>query len=753
METSTLQSERRKQVRLKKRPDLETTRQRYEGRAFHVVKDPINLRYYRFNEQEYYVFNSLDGVQTLEQIQKNFETSYRPERLQLEDLEQFARQLIHSGLVQHESPNSGKQLFDKRRKQQRLRKISTFTNILYIKLPVLDPDRILNWLFRRTAWVFTNTFLLLSTLFMLSAVALVLFKFQVFYDKLPAYHEFFRFRTVLYMWISLGIVKVIHEFGHGLSCKAFGGECHQMGFLFMCFSPSMYCNVTDSWTLASKWQRVLISFAGIYVELMIAAASTFVWWYTPHWPFVNNIALCLMTLCSVSTFLFNANPLMRFDGYYMLADWLEVPNLREKANRFLGRWAGEVCLGIEAPEQAYMAPWRKWLFGIYAVISWVYRWVITFSILYFLMNWLKPYKLETVSYMLAAASLGSLLVWPLYRLAKSVKQRGRFPDMKSNRVKVTSVVAVLLLAAFFFLPLPVNRVRETGLVRIQEPFVYQVTVRDPGGRLEEQLVHDGDIVKPGQRLAVFRNPRQAARTTTLESEVDFLKKQKAMLHSQKLSAPPNPADQASYSEEMSKIEGKLKADEESLVTERRVLDELSLLKADRGGIVMSAPRQGDMFKFWDKAESGPFCRIGDRSRLRLLVPVNATEYREIKDNLERHRRNKPDEAPHLDATILFSNRSDHLYQGKVTAVPDRHEDNLPIGLTSRGGGPVAVKPAQDPNMNEPVAQTYLVQVEILDVDGTIIPGQQATVKIHLRWRSAAWWCGQKIASALDWGLW
>ena len=120
-----------------------------------------------------------------------------------------------------------------------------------------------------------------------------------------------------------------------------------MGFLIMCFSPAMYCNVTDAWTLANKWQRIIISFAGIYVELIIAAIATFVWWYTPHLPVVNNIALCLMVLCSISTFVFNANPLMRFDGYYILADWLEVPNLRERSNRYISRLTMQYALGIE----------------------------------------------------------------------------------------------------------------------------------------------------------------------------------------------------------------------------------------------------------------------------------------------------------------------------------------------------------------------------------------------------------------------
>jgi putative peptide zinc metalloprotease protein len=746
------QSERRKQVRLKRRPDLVTSAQRYEGRRYHVVKDPINLKYYRFNEQEYFVFAHLDGLHTLEQIQKDFEAHFRPDRLTLEDLEVFARQLVTNGLVQHESPNAGRQLFGKLREQRMVRRLAALTNILYIKIPVFDPDRLLNWLYRRLAWIFTTWFLLLSVGFMLAAAGLVALKFQVFYDRLPAYQDFFRFRTLLYMWISLGIVKVIHEFGHGLSCKAFGGECHQMGVLLMCFSPSLYCNVTDAWTLANKWQRIVISFAGIYVELIIAAASTFVWWHTPHWPFVNNIALCLMTLCSVSTFVFNANPLMRFDGYYILADWLEVPNLREKCNRYLSGLAGQVCLGIEAPPQPYMAPWRKWFFVLYAIVSWVYRWVVTFGILYFLATWLKPYQLETVSYMLAAAALASMFIWPLYRVGKNIKQRGRLPDMKRRRAVITSVVAAALLAAFFFLPLPVNRVLETGLLSVQEDAVFTAYVPAPGGTLVEQYVQDGDRVAVGQDLAAFRNPRLAAKAAEHEEQAALLARQRRTVLAQMSAGPQDAASQARYRDELAQVEGKLRSAEAVLDAEKRSFEDLRILKSKKAGTVYGSPKKEQLFRFWEKDEGGPFCKVADLSKLRLLVPVSPAEYRRIKEDLDARRMDHPNDAA-LEASILFGNRSDHTYRGRVTTLPDTHETNIPFGLTSHGNGPVAVRPSQDTRVNEPVAQTYLVTVELLDPDESILPGMHAKVKIHLRWRSAGWWVGQKIASALDWGLW
>src|SRR5438876_7347092 len=319
-------AERRKQVRLKVRPDLQIFEQKYEGKLYHVVKDPVCLRYYRFNKQEYFVFSLFDGTHTMEEVQKAFEDEFKPQRLEHQDLESFARQLVTAGLVQNEQAGAGKHLFTRRAKQRRLKRVAAITNILYMKIPVFDPDRILTWMYKYLWWIFTTWFFVLSVGLMLAAVLHVILHFDTFYAKLPAYQEFFSWNSIMYMWISLGVVKIIHEFGHGLSCKAFGGESHEMGVLLMCLSPALYCNVTDAWTLADKWKRIIISFAGIFVELVIAAAATFVWWYTAAYPVVNNIALCVMVLCSVSTVVFNANPLMRFDGYYILADWLEIPN-------------------------------------------------------------------------------------------------------------------------------------------------------------------------------------------------------------------------------------------------------------------------------------------------------------------------------------------------------------------------------------------------------------------------------------------
>jgi len=166
--------ERRKHVRVLLRRDLAITPQTYEGRRYYVVKDPVSLRYFRFKEQERFLLGLMDGDHTLDDAQKQFELRFRPDRLTLEDLEAFASQLLQAGLAQNESPQAGKQLFTRYKKRKRQTFISAFLNILYIKIPIFDPERVLTKMLPPLRFIFTIWFLVLSIGVMLAAIGLVL---------------------------------------------------------------------------------------------------------------------------------------------------------------------------------------------------------------------------------------------------------------------------------------------------------------------------------------------------------------------------------------------------------------------------------------------------------------------------------------------------------------------------------------------------------------------------------------------------
>src|SRR5687768_13482873 len=169
--------ERRKKVRVRMRRDLSITPQKYEGKTYYVVKDPVSLRYYRFEEQEHFIINNMNGRTTLDETQKEFEKRFRPKRLTLEDLEGFAQQLLTAGLAHNESPKAGTQLYDRRKKRKRNELLQYFTNILYIKIPIYDPDKLLAKMMPWFGWIFTNWFFVFSHGIMLAALMLVLINF------------------------------------------------------------------------------------------------------------------------------------------------------------------------------------------------------------------------------------------------------------------------------------------------------------------------------------------------------------------------------------------------------------------------------------------------------------------------------------------------------------------------------------------------------------------------------------------------
>ncbi len=732
--------------------------------------------------------------------------------------------------------------------------MQTLTNILYIKLPIFDPDRLLKRMLRWCGWIFSLTFFALSVGLMLSAALLVATHFETFRSKLPDQSLFFRFQTIVWMWGALGAVKIIHEFGHGLSCKVFGGEVHEMGALLLCLSPALYCNVSDAWTLPSKWHRIIISAAGIYVELVIASIATFVWWNSATHPFVNNMALSLMVVCSVSTVVFNANPLMRYDGYYVLADWLEIPNLRERSNRFLKNLTLEFCLGVEVTPEPYMALWRRILFVSYAIGSYIYRWVVTFAILWFLDSFLKPYKLEVLSHLLAFAAAGSMVGWPLFRLGKSIYKRGRLPDMKKWRVLVSAGVLTAAILFVCLVPVPVSRIRGRALVQAHPAATARVYVRHDG-ILKKLNIRPGDTVKAGDELAVFEDRELDSELRKYQTERDHTDEQIRILKAklQRSTENKDETEKSKTRDEISKLKGESKTAENQVENLEHIRDQDLVLRAPCSGVIGQAPSIEDITKYFQADPNTPFCTINEPGRLRVCMPIVTPEFNQLKENLEhvssaavasrklmRERVNldcdkthladvlanlqrqvkrlhfvvdkdagvseelpvtykaenqrvgmvldgvfehlglgyvilsEPDGAhdgwllvrpgrergepeggrplADLDVTIRLTGRDSSTWKGKIRQLPESEAKTVPMALSNRAGGPVAVKAGTPGGALIPSTQHYLVYIDIVDPDEAMIPGTMAQVKIYCQPETCLSWLWRTVNNTFDLGL-
>ncbi len=720
--------EGKKSVRVRLRPNLILSKQHQAGQTYFVVKDPISLNYFRLDERQRFLVGMMDGAHTLEEIRKAYQRRYRPHRLSLEELENFTYLLLNSGLVQNESPRAGARLYQRAEKQRRAVRTNAWLNFLNIKLPLFDPDRLLGALLPYVRFVFSRGFLALTVAVVLSAVAMLVTHWHEFVARLPQLHDLFSVRNLLCLWLVLGIIKILHEFGHGLCCKAMGGEVHEMGLQMLLLFPALYCDVSDSWMLPHKMRRIAISLAGIYVELFIAALATFLWWATDSSTAFHDVCLMVMIVCGINTIIVNANPLMRFDGYFALSDWLEVPNLATQANRVVQtgvmRW-----LGIQVATENSPVSTHQGLLASYAVASYLYRWFVLIATFWALYLFLEPRKLAPIWAALVLASLATLLAWPVVRLLRSIYLQGRIPDMKRNRLWASTAIAAGTLAIIWFVPLPV-KVQGEALLQVEPDQVQRVAVAELGGFLKQVLVVDGQQVHAGDVLAVLAN-------TDLEIKLRVNEADQALRLEQKNALLAQPADAVAAQSQVA--EGLQQADFEltALVQEHTTLQEQVarlVLRAPCGGIVLGLCPREDRGKWLDRGTE--LCRIGNAQGLRAVLLVPAGDHELI--------------APGARAWVRVHGGGSSRWPAVVTDIAQVEARTIPAPLSTRTGGDVQTQ--QDPvaRTEQPCHPHYLCAVRLQAADPLLQVG--ALGRVHVNAGSQTLWCRLRRYVAATFGL-
>ena len=365
-------------VPLRRRADLIVQPIDFQGVTHYAIKDPVALTYHRLRGDQYRVLQLLDGRRHLEEIKDELVRQFPAQSPTLNEVQQLITDLHHKGLVFGLRTGQAASRIEQRRKKVREQIWTTLANFLSLRLPGWDPDAVLTWLLRWTRWMFHPVAVALAIVAVLSSWMLLATQFNVFLSRLPAKFSssLFGWPNLILLWVTLAGAKILHEFGHGLTCKYFGGECHEMGFIPLVGIPTLYCDVSDSWTLKSKWSRILIGAAGMIVEIVLSTIAIFVWWTTEP-GLLHYLCLNLFFVTAVPTVIININPLMRLDGYYMLSDYLEIPNLRPKADQLLRDGLSRLCLGIEQFPDPFMPQTGLYWFRLFAVASTIYSWLVT----------------------------------------------------------------------------------------------------------------------------------------------------------------------------------------------------------------------------------------------------------------------------------------------------------------------------------------------------------------------------------------
>ena len=718
------------------RPDLSARQQRYHGEVYWVVKEPVGLNYFRFHEEEFAILQMLDGQTSLEEIKEQFEAEFTPQKITYQDLQQFVGMLHRSGLVISESSGQGRQLKKRRDEKKRKQLLGKFTNIFAIRFRGFDPERILNWLYRYTFWLFHPTCVFLSLAVMVCAGILILVQFDVFRTRLPTFHQFFGPHNWIFLGVTMGVVKVMHEFAHGLSCKHFRGECHEIGLMFLVFTPCLYCNVSDSWMLPNKWHRAMIGAAGMWVELTLASIATFLWWFSEP-GLLNHICLSIMFISSVSTLIFNGNPLLRFDGYYIMMDLTEIPNLRQKATEILKRFMVGLCLGLEQPDNPFLPQKNRFFFGCYTIAAVVYRWVIVLSICMFLNKVLEPYGLKILGQMLAAMGFFGLIVQPLWKLGKFFYMPGRMHKVKRHRVIATLAVVIAVIAAVVLVPLP-HAVKCTFEVGPRDAAAVYVDVT---GRLEEIHAKTGQRVKAEDPVVTLSNPDLDLAVVRLEGQ---LAQNEARLHG---------LLRESFRDERAGLQ--IKQVREILKTVKEQLDEkreefarltIKAPKKPADGVIIPAPprpsrSEEGRLPMWSGepldpknigatfAASDLICRIGDPNNLEALLVVDQADIELVDEAM--HDGTQPKAVLQLDAYpgITLTSRVEEVAKVELKITP--------AGLSSQAGGELNTK-MDATGVQRPMSTSYQARVPLDDqgeLRNLLCTGLRGRAKVSTKWQS------------------
>jgi putative peptide zinc metalloprotease protein len=485
------------------RPDLTVVEQTYRGEQSFIVKDPKSRKYFRFRPVEVHVLRQFDGERSAAQVAADL----TQEGLGVSPgtVEKFAAKLKAMGLLERTLGERSVLMMERLRAQrrQRLRGGPGQTDIFRIRWSMGDPDAFMDRTIPYIRWMFTRGFIVAS-LFLFAMYLLVA---AVKWTELSGaigdmYHFRYSAAQLATLWITGTIIIVIHEMGHGFTCKHYGGQVHEIGAMLLYFEPAFFCNVNDAWTFPELKARLWVTAAGSWIQLVVASLAAIVWWAAAPGTLVAEVALDAVLIGGVTTILMNANPLIPLDGYFALSDWLEVPNLRQRASGYLTWLVKRRVLRLDAPEPPADDRERR-IFLIYSLLA---AWYIT-SILLIVAGTVYGWLDRALG-----AAGGALFVAGMWLMSRSALRsaaqtlasawrdlRARAAGRRLRDRLVLAAVAVLAIGALIPRPLTI-----TGPFTVAPALAVPLTAPD-SGLVSGVYVREGTRVEAGMPLLQVRD--------------------------------------------------------------------------------------------------------------------------------------------------------------------------------------------------------------------------------------------------------
>jgi putative peptide zinc metalloprotease protein len=725
------------------RADLVIKRIDYLGVGYWVIKDPAALKYYRLQQEQYHVLNLLNGERSLEQLREEMLRIMPTVRLQLSDIQHLITDLHEKSLVSSNRPGQGASLIKKQRDEKKKKFFNTLKSLLYLRLPGWDPESTLKVIYPFFRWMFSPIGVFLWAAIVVTSWAMLAVQFETFRTELPKFQQFFGWPNLLYLWITLSASKIIHEFGHGLSCKHFGGECHEMGVMLLVFSPCLYCDVSDSWMLRSKWPRIMIGAAGMYIEILLSAFAIFIWRYTDQ-GLLHNLALNIFFVTTITTVIFNANPLMRFDGYYMMSDFLEIPNLRPKADKLLRESFAWYCLGIESKPDPFMPETGKVWFVCFAIAAGVYRWFIVIAITVFLYTVLKPYGLQSIGATLAVVSISTIMYSMISNLYKMITAP-RIEPMSKPKMAFSLTILFCVCYAVLSLPMPLH-IEATYII---EPLNVKHIYTQTPGELTDVPVKAGDKVDGTQVVAQLRNP-------------DLEDQKRDLLNKLKIQAVERDTQRIVGNEgRMSLAENQIALLTDQLEEVQQRLDALTI-RAEVVGTIVEAPRVPEppieiarkQLSTWNGTPLHPKnigATIDERTHLLSVAPshlfqaivlIDQGDINEL-SQAELAARLADSEKKHQVIQLKFDHLPSRTYEGHIQEVSKNPLEYVPEQLSNKLGGDLPTV-TDSQGRERLLSSVYQATVELDEDVDLLRSGMRGLARFRVEERTAGQWLWRYI---------
>ena len=503
------------ELRVTLRSTVTVRKQLFRGKHWYVLQDPFNNHFFRLEKPAYTFISRLNPAQSVAEVwQSNLE--HNPETAPGQDeVIRLLAQLYHANLLFCELPVDSQKLFERYRQRQQKEQRSKLSSLMFFRIPLFDPDP---WLTRHPLLVQ----LLTSRVAFGVWLILLLLAGKTVVEQLPQLiseaGNLLSVSNLLLLYCGLALVKTLHELGHTLVCKRFGGEVHTIGLMLIVFAPLPYMDATSSWSFRQRRERILVATAGMFFEFFAAATAALIWANTGPGT-IHSLSLNMLIVASISTLLFNANPLLRYDGYYILSDLLDIPNLQSRSQEHLKHLARRYLFGLRQSSSPTDNHKEACWLSIYGLLSGAYRFIIYAGIILFVAD-----RFLLLGLVMAVFCL---LIWGIVPIGRFISYLLISPELTRVRSRaIFCTLSLSLVAIFLFgmVPLP-NRFRAPGIIEAQS---HILVTSQTAGQLSQILHDDGSSVVTGQPLLQLVNPEleiEIKLTHAQRDEIVYLQQQ------------------------------------------------------------------------------------------------------------------------------------------------------------------------------------------------------------------------------------